>query len=269
MNRIKAFSLGLALAISVGVLAQDSVIPSRLRVQSIGVGIQAPSTNGDIRATRIGLNTAPAGAAGTLTATAASISGTATVGTLTATSGTIGGQNVCLANGTNCPAGTPVVVVVNRTGTSQGLFSGSTDPIQWNNDVHDPNNLHDPGSQPDRIFLPQGTGYAQCQASATLFRGTTTTNTNYHWGIYINLNGNTSNGSWGNDKVFWYSGGSTSGDFVQANVISAVIPTSNASDYIQVRTSDNWTNTPTGPSIMIDGANSATSTRASCWAVGR
>lgn len=43
MNRIKAFSLGLALAISVGALAQDSVTPSRLRLQSLGVNNVAPA----------------------------------------------------------------------------------------------------------------------------------------------------------------------------------------------------------------------------------
>lgn len=69
MKSLKLFLLAFAATITIGAVAQDSVIPSRLRVQSIGVGIQAPTTNGDARANRIGVGTAPAGAAGTVTAT--------------------------------------------------------------------------------------------------------------------------------------------------------------------------------------------------------
>ncbi len=46
--------------------AADQVVPSRPRFASVGVNVQAPSTNGDLRANRVGLGIAATGPAGTL-----------------------------------------------------------------------------------------------------------------------------------------------------------------------------------------------------------
>ena len=72
--RLRDFVLGLLIAVSVGVAA-DSVIPSRLRLQSLGVGVSAPLTNGDAIVN----------------------------GTLTATAATVGGSSVCRVDGVGCP----------------------------------------------------------------------------------------------------------------------------------------------------------------------
>ena len=144
MKSLRLFLLAFAATITIGAFAQDSVIPSRLRVQSIGVGITAPTTNGDARANRIGVGTAATGAAGTITATlfsgAASGDGSAltnlnatnvatgtlnnarlpaaiSVTSVAATTVTANGNNVCQSTGTNCPSGAPVDLVCNAGGT--------------------------------------------------------------------------------------------------------------------------------------------------------
>lgn len=48
MKGFRIFLATFALTLTIGVVAQDSVIPSRLRVQSIGVGTVAPPVNGTI-----------------------------------------------------------------------------------------------------------------------------------------------------------------------------------------------------------------------------
>lgn len=48
MKRLRWFAIGLTLALCAGVVAQDSVIPSRLRLQSLGVGVAAPAGIGNV-----------------------------------------------------------------------------------------------------------------------------------------------------------------------------------------------------------------------------
>lgn len=105
MKRLHAFALGLLIAVSVGVAA-DSVVPSRLRLQSLGVGRAAPAVNGDIIANHNIIvvndlmpnadNVSDFGAPATSWRNVY-IDGIATVATLTATSATVGGSAVCTA----------------------------------------------------------------------------------------------------------------------------------------------------------------------------
>lgn len=64
MKSLRLFLLAFAATITIGAFAQDSVIPSRLRVQSIGVGNPAPTTNGDARVNRVGVGAAAIGSTG-------------------------------------------------------------------------------------------------------------------------------------------------------------------------------------------------------------
>jgi hypothetical protein len=58
------FVFGVLVAVAAGVYAQSGGFPTRPRLTSLGVGVVAPATAGDVRASRLGVNTAPTGAAG-------------------------------------------------------------------------------------------------------------------------------------------------------------------------------------------------------------
>lgn len=90
MKRITAFACGLLIALSLAVLAQEGGFPSRPRFLSVGIGTQAPATNGDLKLT------------GTLTAN--SITGNLTgnvTGNVTGNAGTASFLNGGPSLGTN------------------------------------------------------------------------------------------------------------------------------------------------------------------------
>lgn len=99
MKRTKAFLFGLLIALTVGAVAQDSVIPSRLKLQALRVGAGAVPASGN-----------------------ATVTGTLTAGTVTATTGaslptgtTINGSTACSAANGACPQTTDASLLTTGT----------------------------------------------------------------------------------------------------------------------------------------------------------
>lgn len=99
MQKLKAFSFGLLIALAVGAFAQDSVIPSKLRLRSLGVGVAAPATAGNITASGTV-------SAGTVNATTAATLPTGT---------TINGSTACSAANGACPQTTDASLLTTGT----------------------------------------------------------------------------------------------------------------------------------------------------------
>jgi len=68
MKHGRGFIAGILLALAVGAFAAGGGFPSKPRFASVGVGVVAPATAGDVQATRIGVGQAPAGASGNVQA---------------------------------------------------------------------------------------------------------------------------------------------------------------------------------------------------------
>lgn len=99
MKRLTAFLSGLLIAATLGAVAQDSVIPSRLKLQALRVGTGAVPASGN-----------------------ASVTGTLTAGTVSATTGatlptgtTINGSTACSAANGACPQTTDASLLTTGT----------------------------------------------------------------------------------------------------------------------------------------------------------